>query len=138
MRTTALPATLLFTEARVSGLLGADIEDLGTDRGHRVMRVRRKGGKIQALALPAQAAGRIDAYLACWDDVTALPATIGNTSAPRRRVLFATGHRGADVPGRGPRPSCGLGQSHAPTFPMIIRSALFLAASAWHPVEGSP
>jgi hypothetical protein len=32
---------------------GADIEDLGTDRGHRVLRVHRKGGKIQALALPA-------------------------------------------------------------------------------------
>ena len=54
-RTAALVATLLYTGARVSELLGADIEDLGTDRGHRVLRVRRKGGKIQALALPAPA-----------------------------------------------------------------------------------
>ena len=77
---------------RVSELLGADIEDLGTDRGHRVLRVRRKGGKIQALALPAPAAGRIDAYLAGRDDVTALPAIPGSTAAAaRRRVLFATG-----------------------------------------------
>ena len=52
-RTAALVSALLFTGARVSELLGADIEDLGTDRGHRVLRVRRKGGKIQALALPA-------------------------------------------------------------------------------------
>jgi site-specific recombinase XerD len=85
-------ATLLYTGARVSELLGADIEDLGTDGGHRVLRVRRKGGKIQALALPAPAAERIDAYLAGRDDVTALPAVPGGTpTAPRRRVLFATG-----------------------------------------------
>jgi len=37
---------------------------LGTDRDHRVLRVRRKGGKVQALALPAPAADRIEAYLA--------------------------------------------------------------------------
>jgi site-specific recombinase XerD len=90
-RTAALVSALLFTGARVSELLGADIEDLGTDRGHRVLRVRRKGGKLQALALPAPAAARIDAYLAGRDDVTALPAVPGSAGAPRRRVLFATG-----------------------------------------------
>jgi site-specific recombinase XerD len=91
-RTAALVSALLYTGARVSELLGADVEDLGTDRGHRVLRVRRKGGKIQALALPAPAAGRIDAYLAGRDDVTALPAVPGGTpAAGRRRVLFATG-----------------------------------------------
>jgi len=91
-RTAALVATLLFTGARVSELLGADIEDLGTDRGHRVLRVRRKGGKIQSLALPAPAAERIEAYLADRDDVTALPAVPGTAAAAaRRRVLFATG-----------------------------------------------
>jgi hypothetical protein len=42
-------------------LLGVDADDLGTDRGHRVLRVRRTGGKIQALALPFLAASRIDA-----------------------------------------------------------------------------
>lgn len=91
IRTAALVATLLFTGARVSELLGADIEDLGTDRGHRVLRVRRKAGKVQALALPAPAASRIEAYLAGRDDVTALPAIPGASAAGRRRVLFATG-----------------------------------------------
>jgi integrase/recombinase XerD len=90
-RTSALVATLLFTGARVSELLGADIEDLGTDRGHRVLRVRRKGGKLQSLALPPPAADRIDAYLAGRDDVAALPAVPPCAAAPRRRVLFATG-----------------------------------------------
>jgi site-specific recombinase XerD len=76
----------------VSELLGADIEDLGTDRGHRVLRVRRKGGKIQALALPAPAAAWIGAYLAGRGDVTALPAVPGGPAAAApRRVLFATG-----------------------------------------------
>ena len=56
-----------------------------------MLRVRRKGGKIQALALPAPAAARIDAYLAGRDDVTMLPAIPGSPAAPRRRVLFATG-----------------------------------------------
>jgi integrase/recombinase XerD len=90
-RTAALVAALLFTGARVSELLGADIEDMGTNRGHRVLRVRRKGGKVQALALPAPAAARIDAYLAGRDDVTKLPAIPGSAAAARRRVLFATG-----------------------------------------------
>ena len=62
---------------RISKLLGADIEDLGTERGHRVLGVRRRGSKIQALAFPAPAAGRIDAYLADRYDVTALPAIPG-------------------------------------------------------------
>jgi integrase/recombinase XerD len=42
-RTAALVSALLYTGARVSELLGADIEDLATDRGHRVLRVRCHG-----------------------------------------------------------------------------------------------
>lgn len=53
-----------------------------TDRSHRVLRVRRKGGKTQALALPAPAAARIDAYLAGRDDVTALAAVPGPAVVP--------------------------------------------------------
>ncbi len=56
-----------------------------------MLRVRRKGGKILALALPAPAASRIDAYLAGRDDVTKLPTVLGSTAAARRRVLFAAG-----------------------------------------------
>ena len=57
-----------------------------------MLRVRRKGGKIQALALPRpRAASRIDAYLAGRDDVTVLPAVPGGRAAAARRILFATG-----------------------------------------------
>lgn len=90
-RTSALVAVLLFTGARVGEITGADIEDLGTDRGHRVLRVTRKGGKRQALPLPAPAAERLDAYLASRGDVTSLPAVRSEPGAPRpRRALFAT------------------------------------------------
>jgi integrase/recombinase XerD len=90
-RTSALMAVLLLTGARVSEVTGADVEDLGTDRGHRVLWVTRKGGKRQALALPAPAAKRVDDYLAGRADLTAAPALPGQTGAGRpRRVLFAT------------------------------------------------
>jgi len=92
-RTAALVAVLMFTGARVSEITGADIEDLGTDRGHRVLRVTRKGGKRQALGLPAPAADRLDAYLATRGDMASLPALPGQPGAPRpRRPLFATEH----------------------------------------------
>jgi site-specific recombinase XerD len=94
-RTAALVAVLMFTGARVSEITGADIEDLGTDRGHRVLRVTRKGGRRQALGLPAPAADRLDAYLAERGDVASLPALPGQPGTPRsRRPLFAT-DRGA-------------------------------------------
>jgi integrase/recombinase XerD len=90
-RTAAIIAVLLFTGARVSEICGADVEDLGTDRGHRVLWVTRKGGKRQALALPAPAAGRVDGYLASHGDLPSAPALPGRAGAARpRRVLFAT------------------------------------------------
>jgi len=98
-RTSALVAVLLFTGARVSEVTGADIEDLGTDRGHRVLRVTRKGGRRQALGLPAPAAERLDAYLATRGDVESLPAPPGQPGPPwPRRALFATGHGGRLFP----------------------------------------
>ena len=77
-RTAALAATLLFTGARVCEITGADVEDLGTSQGHRVLWVTRGNSQRQALPLPSPAASRIDAYLA---------GRAGSTSVP---VLFAT------------------------------------------------
>ena len=73
-------AVLLFTGARVCEVIGADVEDLGTDRGHRVLWVTRKNGRRLGLHAPGPAAARIDAYLAGRGD-----------SASR---LFATGTGG--------------------------------------------
>ncbi len=93
-RTAALVAVLLFTGARVCEVTGADVEDLGTDRGHRVLRVTRHGGSRQSLALPGPAAARIDAYLAGRAGLTGPPARPGPPGARPRRALFATGTGG--------------------------------------------
>ena len=60
-------------------MTGADIADLGTSDGRRVLWVTRAGGRRQALPLPGPAAARIDAYLAA-------PGRPGTG-----QVLFATG-----------------------------------------------
>jgi integrase/recombinase XerD len=68
-RTAALVAVLLFTGARVSEVIGADVEDLGAERGRPVLRVTRGDGRRRSLTLPGPAFARIDAYLAERSDV---------------------------------------------------------------------
>jgi integrase/recombinase XerD len=95
-RTAALVAVLLLTGARVSEVIAADVEDLGIDRGRRVLWVIRKDGRRQGLVLPGPAAFRIDAYLARRADlvgradVAGAASPSGVSGAPARRPLFAT------------------------------------------------
>jgi len=90
-RTSALIAVLLLTGARISEVTGADVADLATDRGHRVLWVTRKGGRRQALVIPGPAVERLDRYLAACDDLASLPAVPGQPGGRRpRRALFAT------------------------------------------------
>lgn len=65
-RTWALVAMLVFSGARVSEVLGADIDDLTTDMSQRVLRVVRKGGIVEDLPLnPVEIVGAaVDTYLA--------------------------------------------------------------------------
>jgi site-specific recombinase XerD len=97
-RTAALVAVLLFTGARVSEVIGADIADLGTERGRRVLRVTRGDGQRRSLTLPAPAAARIDAYLAERDGPGS-PARRRNSAEPRALFATASGQRlfAADV-----------------------------------------
>ena len=85
-RTAALVAVLLFTGARVSEVIGANVEDLGTEQGHRVLRVTRSKGRRQSLALPGPAASRIDAYLAGRPAPAGVPALFATRTGGR---LFA-------------------------------------------------
>jgi integrase/recombinase XerD len=93
-------AVLLLTGARVSEVIGADVEDLGTDRGRRVLWVTRKDGRRQGLVLPGPAASRTDAYLAVRtdlagrEDLTSAVIPPGASGVRPRRVLFATGTGG--------------------------------------------
>ena len=85
-RTAALVAVLLFTGARVSEVIGADVGDIGTERGHRVLRVTRANGRRQSLTLPGLAASRIDAYLAGRPGLTGVPVLFATRTGGR---LFA-------------------------------------------------
>ena len=85
-RTAALVALLLFTGARLSDVVGADVADLGTSRGRRVLWVTRGNGRRQGLPLPRAAASRIDAYLAGRAGLAGVPVLFATRTGGR---LFA-------------------------------------------------
>ena len=83
---------LLFTGARVSEVIGADVGDLGAERGRRVLRVTRGDGDRRSLPLPGPAAVRIDAYLARRPDLAGATGRPGQPEPGHGgTVLFATG-----------------------------------------------
>lgn len=62
-RSAALVSVLTFCGLRISEALGADVRDYGHDHGHRVLRVRRKGGKAARVALAPPVIRALDTYL---------------------------------------------------------------------------
>jgi integrase/recombinase XerD len=56
----ALISLLALNGLRVSEATGADIERLGLDRGHRILNVTRKGGKVATIPLAPRTARAID------------------------------------------------------------------------------
>jgi integrase len=56
----ALISLLALNGLRVSEGLGADIEDLGLERGHRTLTLLRKGGKVVTIPLAPHTARAID------------------------------------------------------------------------------
>jgi integrase len=59
----ALIALLALNGLRVSEALGSDIADLDIDRGHRIMRIVRKGGKHVTIPLAPRTARALDLYV---------------------------------------------------------------------------
>jgi site-specific recombinase XerC len=126
-RTSALTAVLLFAGARLSEVTGADVADLGTSGGRRVLWVTRASGRRQALPLPGPAAARIDTYLASRADQAPGQALFATRAGRRlfpadvRRTLHRLAARAglpADQARRlGPR--------------MIRRSAMAADSSRW-------
>ncbi len=53
LRLHVLVAVLVHTGVRISEALGADVQDLGADGNHKTLRVVRKGGRRDVIALPA-------------------------------------------------------------------------------------
>jgi integrase len=56
----ALMSLLAINGLRISEALGADIDELGLERGHRTLTVLRKGGKIVTIPLAPRTARAID------------------------------------------------------------------------------
>jgi integrase/recombinase XerD len=62
-RSHALVLLLGMNGLRVSEVLSADVDDLNTERGHRVLLVTRKGGKKATIPLAPRTAEAVDAYV---------------------------------------------------------------------------
>jgi len=60
----ALASLLALNGLRISEALGADVEDLSYERGHRVLKVLRKGGKHATVPLAPRTSRALDLYLA--------------------------------------------------------------------------
>jgi Phage integrase family len=63
LRDHALASLLALNGLRISEALGADIEDLDFDRGHRTLRIVRKGDKHAVVPLAPRTSRAIDLYL---------------------------------------------------------------------------
>ena len=63
MRSAAVIRLLLHNALRVDEVLGADITDLGSDRGHQVLTVLGKGNRRAKVALTPGTLGALHAYL---------------------------------------------------------------------------
>jgi site-specific recombinase XerD len=61
-RCSAVVHVLLLTGMRVSELVNASIEDLGEERGHKVLRITRKGGRTQTIVIPPSAWAALKEY----------------------------------------------------------------------------
>ncbi|MEJ7786173.1 MAG: tyrosine-type recombinase/integrase [Solirubrobacteraceae bacterium] len=59
-RSHALVCLLGLNGLRVSEVVAADVGDLGHERGHRTLRVRRKGGKVATVPLAPRTAAAVD------------------------------------------------------------------------------
>ena len=59
-RDAALACLLALNGLRVSEALSADVDDLGYERGHRTLRVTRKGGKASTVPLAPRTAAAVD------------------------------------------------------------------------------
>jgi integrase/recombinase XerD len=62
-RACALVSLLLYDGLRVGEAIRADVADLGTERGHRVLTVVRKGSRRARVTLPPPVVAALDAYL---------------------------------------------------------------------------
>lgn len=99
-RTGALMCVLVFCGLRVSEALSLDLARFGQQRGHRVVEVHGKGGKVRVVPVPPAAWAAVEAYLAGRDSglvfVTATSRAWDRRSA-HRTVVRAGRRVGVDL-----------------------------------------
>lgn len=103
-RNFALLSLLAHTGCRVGEVLGADVTDLDTERGHRVLRIKRKGGTRARVALAPVVSRALDAYLAARSSGPLFTMSSGrrlNEPAAWRMVRSAARAAGLATAGRG-------------------------------------
>jgi integrase/recombinase XerD len=102
-RNLALVTLLAHNGLRIGEALGADAYNLGTERGHRVLHITRKGGRRATVALAPVTARALDGYLAGRTTgplfTTATGRRLDEPAAFRmvRRLARAAGVDGADA-----------------------------------------
>lgn len=101
-RDLALVTLLAHNGLRIGEALAADVEDLGTERGHRMLRITRKGSRRATVVLAPVTARALDDYLAGRESgplfVTAGGRRLDEPAAFRmvRRLARAAGLECAD------------------------------------------
>lgn len=113
----ALVSLLALNGLRVSEVIGADIEALGVQRGHRTLTIVRKGGKTVTIPLAPRTARALD--LAVGDGATA------RSSSPETEIASIVTARPGSSDGSPDGP--GSPSRSAPT-PHTLRHAFITAA----------
>jgi site-specific recombinase XerD len=143
-RTAALVAVLLFTGARVSEVIGADVEDLSVERGRYVLRVSRGDGQCRSLRLPGEASTRLGTYLAERPDLADLRKPHApQPAAPQPAKPQVAGPPSAGPPSAGPHSAGPHSAGPHTAEPPRARRALFVtrtgrrlfAADVWRIVR---
>jgi integrase/recombinase XerD len=97
----ALIALLGLLGLRIFEACGASIGDLGEEHGHRVLRVRGKGGKVALVPLPPAVSRAIDRAVGDRDDGPILRNTLGarmDRHAATRRLKHLAATAGVRMP----------------------------------------
>lgn len=96
VRSEALVRFLLISACRIEEALALDVSDIGVDGGHRVARIRAKGGKIRLVPL-ASAADAFDALIAGRTEGPVFATRTGgrlNQSSAFRTIQTLAAHAG--------------------------------------------
>ncbi|WP_326557249.1 tyrosine-type recombinase/integrase [Micromonospora sp. NBC_01796] len=97
----ALIAMLGLLGLRIFEACGSNIGDLGEEHGHRVLRVRGKGGKVVLIPLPPAVARAVDRAVDGHLDGPILRNTLGtrmDRHAATRRLKLLAAHAGIRMP----------------------------------------